>query len=72
MVEEPKPIEPTAAELKAEIQTLRTKIAGMVPSAERDQLKLDLDLARAELADLKKPKPLEADPGQKGFFPKLF
>lgn len=70
MADDPKPIEPTAAELKAQIETLRTQISGMVPSKERDQLKLDLDLARAELAELKKAA--AAPPDKSGFFPKLF
>jgi hypothetical protein len=69
----PTPPEPTAAQLRSEIEALKVQIAGMVPSKERDQLKLDLDLARAELADLReKQKALEAPPERKGFFPRLF
>ncbi len=66
----PTPPEPTAAQLRAEIDSLKLKIAGMVDSKERDQLKLDLDLARAELAEFKKPA--SAPPSKSGFFPKLF
>lgn len=66
----PVPAEPTAAQLRAEIDSLKLKIAGMVDSKERDQLKLDLDLARAELAEFKKAA--SAPPAKSGFFPKLF
>lgn len=49
----PAPIEPTVAELRAEIEKHKTVIAGMVPSAERDALKKELEGVRAELAGLK-------------------
>ncbi len=49
----PAPIEPTTAELRAEIEKHKTMLAGMVPSAERDALKKELEDARKELASLR-------------------
>ncbi len=66
----PAPAEPTVAQLRAEIETLKAQIGAMVPSAERDALKLDLDMARADLAEFKKAA--AAPPAKSGFFPKLF
>ncbi len=69
MADEPKPTEPTVAELKSQIDVLRSKLAGMVPSAEKDDLAKQLAEARAELAALKAPPPTHE---KTGFFPKLF
>lgn len=68
----PTPPEPTVAQLRAEVEALKTKIAGMVPSEERDALKKELEAARGELAAVKKS--LEAPPEKSGFFrfPRLF
>jgi hypothetical protein len=70
---DPDPVQPTVAQLQAEIAVLKSKIAAMVPSEERDALKKDLEAARAELAELKKPADAPAPPDKSGFkFPKLF
>jgi ribosomal protein L29 len=69
-VKQPDPVEPTVAQLKAEVDALKAKLAGTVPAAERDELKKQLADVQAELAALKAAA--AAPPSKKGFFPKLF
>ncbi len=66
------PVEPTAAQLRAEIESLKAQLSGMVPGAEAEKLKLELAEAREELKDLKALPPPAPAAKSEGFFPKLF
>jgi len=69
----PTPPEPTADQLRVEIDVLKAQLSGMVPGTEANKLKVEIADLRAELAELKKPKtPPEPVHDEKGFFPKLF
>lgn len=66
------PPEPTAAQLREEIDRLKAQLAGAVPAAERDALRKELEAAKAELAALKAPPPPPAARPSIIRFPKLF
>lgn len=66
----PPKVEPTAAELRAEIDLLKAQISAMVPSAEKTKLEVEIADLRAQLAALKTPPASRTETS--GFFPKLF
>lgn len=72
---QPTPPEPTAAQLRQEIEVLKTQLSGMVPGAEATKLKVEIADLRAELAALKAAPPAPKDSLDKSGvfrFPKLF
>ncbi len=62
--------EPTAAQLRAEIDGLKAQLAAAVPGPEADKIRKELADTKKELEALKAAA--AAPPDKKGFFPRLF